>query len=272
MKRALILLILPVALAAIEDTETTRHSYPAASKLEIRNINGGVRVTGVNRQDVQLVLHRRITARSDQAMDQARREVRLDVQSTGSLLRLCIAGPWNDCTPNGNRGCRNDCERDYQVRYDFELEVPSNIAAGLHTVNGGVTARNIAGAFDAKTVNGAITLEEMGSAGTAHTVNGTVKMSFTQTPASTVDAKTVNGSIEAAFPKNMNGRLRFKTLHGDVFTNFPTTAMANEPPRQETRDGRTVFRADRSFSVVVGGGGPEHRFETLNGSIQIKER
>jgi len=263
---------------AVDDTETIRQSYAAAPKLEVRNINGSVRVTGSSTGGIQLVATKKIHADDQRALDQARTEVRLDARPSGDVLRICVIQPWEDCSGSKNQyrkdsGCRGrDCDPDFWVTFDLELQVPTNIVLDLKTVNGSVSAKNTQGDFDAKTVNGTVTVEDINGSGTAHTVNGQVKLSFSASPRQSVDAKTVNGSIEAAFPKNMNGELRFKTFHGDVFTNFPTTAMVNEAPLTERRNGRTVVRSNRAFGVRVGSGGPEHHFETLNGSIEIKER
>lgn len=272
MKHSALILFLPALLAAIEEKESIRHTYPAASLLEIRNVNGAVRVTGSARGDFHVVVHRRIEAKDNAAMEQAKREVRLEVDTSGGRLKLCVTGPGIDCTDRNNGGCRGDCRRGYSVRYEFEVEAPRGVSADLKTVNGGVAVRAIGGQVSARTVNGAVTLEEVGSAGTAQTVNGAVKVSLTQAPTQSLHAKTVNGSIDVALPRNLNARLRFQTLHGDVFTNFPAAAMASMPVQRQEKNGRTVYRADRGFAVQVGAGGPEHRFETLNGNIEIRER
>lgn len=272
MKHFALILFLPAALAALEEKETIRQTYAAAARLEIRNVNGAVRVTGSARGDFQVVVHRRIEAKDSAAMEQAKREVRLEADASGGRLKLCVTGPGNDCTDESKGGCRGDCRREYSVRYDFEVEAPQSVAADVKTVNGGVAVRGIGGEVSARTVNGGVTLEEVGSASTAQTVNGAVKVSVTQTPTASLNAKTVNGSIDVAFPRNLNARLRFQTMHGDVFTNFPAAAMAAQPMQREEKDGRTVYRANRGFAVQVGAGGPEHRFETLNGNIEIRER
>lgn len=271
-KLVLCLAATAAALAAAEDKETIRQTYPSASKVEIRNLNGGVRITGYEGNDIQFVAHKHIEAKTAEALEQARREVRLDIRSGGGVFRACVEGPFSQCDGDRGRGCRGDCDRDYTVRYDFELQVPRAAALDLKTVNGRVDARGVNGDFEAKSVNGAVTLEDMGGSGNATTVNGGVKLSFRESPRQPLTAKTVNGAIEAAFPKNLNGVLRFRTLHGDVFTNFPTTALANEPPVAERSGGRTRIRANQRFSVRAGASGPEHQFETVNGSIQIRER
>jgi hypothetical protein len=274
MKKLFIICLLPaaVALASVEDKETTRHTYPFASRLDVSNVNGSIRVTAGGGNNIEFVANKRIEAKTQEALEQAKREVRLDIQSSGDRLRICVEGPWRDCNNDRNQGCRRDCDRDYNVSYDFELQVPASIVLDLKTVNGRVFARGTQAGFDVKSVNGSVTLEEMGGAGSATTVNGGVKMSFVNVPTQSVRAKTVNGTIEAAFPKTLNADLKFKTMNGDVFTSFPATTMVNDPPNVERRDGKTIIRSDRAFGVKVGGGGPQHNFETLNGAIQITER
>src|SRR5690349_5869948 len=144
MKHALLLLCLPLALAAVEERETIRQSYPAASLLEIRNINGKVRVIGSARNDFQVTINKRIEGKSASDIDLAKREVRLDVDSSSSRLKLCVAHVGSDCSDDRRGGgCRGDCSRDYSVSFDFEIEAPASIAAELRSVNGGVTARGL---------------------------------------------------------------------------------------------------------------------------------
>ena len=274
MSKLILFAIFPGALllANVEEKETIRQTYGFASKLEIRNVNGAVRVTSGSGNTIQFVANKRIDAKTPEALEQAKREVRLDVQASSDRLRVCIAGPFNNCNEERGHNCQGDCHRDYNVSYDFELQVPKGIVLDLRSVNGGISAKSLDGAFQVNTVNGAVTLEDMGSSGSAHTVNGKVKLSFTKVPNQPLDVKTVNGAIEAAFPKDFHADLKFKTLHGDVFTSFPSTAIGNMPAETERKNGRTVIRSNRQFGVRIAGGGPEHKFETVNGSIQIAER
>lgn len=276
MKRTAVVYLLTASavMARVEDKETIRQSYPYAAKLEVLNVNGSLRVSGYEGNTVQLVAYKTIDARDAAALDRARREVRLDVQPGSAVLRICVDGPWRDCSdPENSRGrSRHHDSNEYTVKFEFELQVPASMAASLKTVNGGVSMKGVKGDFSVHTVNGPVSLEDLMGSGDAHTVNGGVKLAFVQSPPGSIRAKTVNGAIDATFPRNLNARMSFKTFNGDVFTNFPATAMANEASKLEQRDGRTLIRSDRAFHIRVGGGGPEHSFETLNGTIQIMER
>ncbi|MBL8211684.1 MAG: hypothetical protein JNK87_13275 [Bryobacterales bacterium] len=256
---------------ALEEKETIRQTHPYASTVEVRNVNGGIRVTGYSGNQIELVANKRIQAKTQEALEQAKREVRLDVQPVGSRLKVCIEGVWSNCGDGQRHGCRNDCDREYSVSFDLELRVPVAVALELRSVNGGVRATGVDGSVHAKTVNGGVTLDALGGAAQAETVNGGLHVTFRKTPPDPFHAKTVNGSIEVTFPQNLNATLKFRTLHGEVFTNMPAGAVTNEAPTVEMSNGRRRIRNNQRFSVRVGGGGPEHSFETVNGNIQVKE-
>jgi DUF4097 and DUF4098 domain-containing protein YvlB len=139
-------------------------------------------------------------------------------------------------------------------------------------IRGDVLIRNVNGRFEAHNVNGPVTVEGVGASGSAHTVNGPVTAKFTRAPQEPVSLKTVNGTVVAEFPRDANASLRFKTLHGDIFTDFPTESLTPAPASGEKRGTRYVYQSKRSFAVRIGGGGPEHSFETVNGDIEIRQR
>ena len=245
---------------ALDDTETTRKSFGSATKMEIRNVNGLIRVTASNTRNIQLVATRTIHADDQGALTDAKNEVKLNIQESNGQLRICVMHYWDNCDGNRNRSNgRRDPE--YRARYDLELQVPAKTEIDLRGINGPVEATGIQASFHVETVNGQIRLEDMDGAGSVKAVNGKIKLSFAKVPASAISVKTVNGEIEAAFPKSLNAAMRFKTFHGEVFTDFATTLPAG-----------TTLHRNREFTVNVGSGGPTHSFETLNGRIQIVQR
>jgi hypothetical protein len=245
---------------ALDDTETTRKSFGSPGLVEIHNVNGLIRVTASNTRTIQLVATRTIHADDQSALNDARSEVKLDIQESGGNLRVCVMHYWDDCKGNKIRSGR---PRDpgYRARYDLELQVPASTEIDLHAINGPVEVTGIHAPFRVQTVNGQVRLEEMNGTGRIQAVNGRIKLSFAEAPTSAISVKTVNGEIEAAFPKSLNAAMRFKTFRGEVFTDFATTLPAG-----------TTMRPNREFTVNIGSGGPTHSFETLNGRIQIAQR
>jgi len=143
----------------------------------------------------------------------------------------------------------------------------------LGTVNGGeVRVDNTTGDFDVANVNGGIEMNEVSGSGPVHTVNGKISVVFSRNPVKECSFKTINGAIEASFRPSLSADVRVKTFNGHAYTDFDATALPGLSPVSERRDGKFIYRGDRSTGMRIGNGGPEFNFDTLNGSIRIINR
>ena len=115
-------------------------------------------------------------------------------------------------------------------------------------------------------------MREIAGAGSARTVNGKVQAWYRGTPRAACSFKTVNGRVEVYFPPGLAADMQFKTLNGGVYTDFPVDYLPRAAGTAERRDGKFVYRANGATSVRAGAGGPELKFETLNGDIQVRSR
>jgi hypothetical protein len=266
-------LVLATAYAYDErEHETIRQTFPSAQWLEVDNVFGSIHVTGYNGNEVQMTVAKTMEADSSAKMDAARHEVKLDTTQSAERLKLYVDGPFRCHCGDGHNGVNDSGRRGYRVVYDFELKVPAGMSVELSTVNGGkVEVRDVTGDFDVSNVNGGIELEEMSGSGKAHTVNGAVKAVFARNPAKSCSFKTVNGGIEASFRPNLSADVQLKTFNGEAYTDFDATALP-VAASTERHDGKFIYRSNRSSAFRIGGGGPEFKFDTLNGSIRIINR
>ena len=82
----------------------------------------------------------------------------------------------------------------------------------------------------------------------------------------------MKGQIEVTFQPNLAADMQVKTCNGAAYTDFETTALA-APAGEISKDGgRFAFKRGGTQRLRVGAGGPELRFETLNGKIQIRKQ
>jgi hypothetical protein len=262
---------------SIKEEETIRKSFtlPAGERsLEVDNVIGLIEVSGSQTDQVQLVVNKTIRAESKEKVEKARKEVTLDITQEGGLLKLYVNGPFRCNCCSCNDGCgHSDGHAGYSVRFDFQLQVPHNIALKLKTVTGGhVQVTDVTGNYSVHNVNGGVDMENVAGSGSAGTVNGSVKVVFRENPRENSDFRSINGSIDLYFAKNLSADFRFKTMNGGIFTDFPMTALPSHFSQGERHDGRFVFRADRFTGGRVGSGGPEIKAENLNGSIRVLER
>jgi hypothetical protein len=271
--------VFPVALdesdrdLPVQEQETIQKSFPMSGvshkSLEVDNVWGSIEVVGDASSEVRLVIKKTTRAESQAKLEQARKEVTLDIAEQEGSLKLYVNGPFR-C--NCNDVCGHREFDGYIVKMDFQLHVPRDIDIKVKTVNEGrVSVRDINGNFLVRNVNGDIEMNNVSGSGTAHTVNGPVKVSFRQNPRENSDFKTVNGAVELRFAQSLAADFRFKTFNGGIYTDFPVTALPVRAVQEEHRGAKVVFRADRYTGVRVNSGGPEIKVENLNGDIRILE-
>jgi hypothetical protein len=169
---------------------------------------------------------------------------------------------------------RNRGDLGYVVEYDFVIKTPRAVSIGLSTVNDGdIRVEGTAGDFDVDNVNGGIDMVNVAGSGDAHTVNGPVTVLFQRNPASASSFKSVNGELIVYFDPSLQADLSLKTMNGKFYSDFDSTMLTATKPVAQRVDGQKfVYRFDRGTGLRVGRGGPEIRFETLNGDIRILHR
>ena len=236
--------------------------------LEIDNVWGSIEVVGTASAQVQLTVNKSIRAESKGKIEQARKEVTLDVTQQADALKLYVNGPFRcDCHDCG----RSRDDEGYVVKMDFQVQVPRDIDIKVKTVNEGrVSVRDINGSFLVRNVNGDIQMHNIAGSGTARTVNGPVKVSF-QNPREASDFETVNGNVELQFARDLAADFRFKTFNGGIYSDFPVTALPVQGMQEEHHGSKVIFRADRYTGARINAGGPQIKVENLNGDIRILE-
>ena len=237
--------------------KTLEFARGAATKtLDVENVMGFIHVTGYDGASVEMTANKTIRARSQDRIEAARREVMLDIADQADRIRIFVNHPGRCRDGNNSNGCFNWSDDQYSVRFDFEIRVPKDTALRLRTINAGdIHVQGVTNDFDVEHINGAIEMMDVSGSGRAKTINGPVRVSFAGNPTRDSRFESLNGTVEVKFQPGFSADLRFETLHGGVYTDFPATALPTSTSSRHT--------------VRMGNGGPQIRFETLNGNIKI---
>ncbi len=167
----------------LQEKETVRRNFPAAARLEVDNVHGSIHVAGYNGTEIQMVAQKTIEAESQERLDAAKREVKLDTTQSGDMLTFFVDGPFRCHCDDGRFSVHDHGHPGYRVIYDFEIKVPAATVLRLGTVNGGeVRVENTTGDFDVGNVNGGIEMREVAGSGPVHTVNGKIAVLFSRNP------------------------------------------------------------------------------------------
>jgi hypothetical protein len=158
------------------------------------------------------------------------------------------------------------------------VQVPANTSLQLKTLSGGsIEVTGVSGEMEVDNLNGPISLKNVSGSVLAHSLNGPVTAVLDRVaPDKPMSFTSLNGKIDVTLPGDTKARVRLKTDNGSVYSDFDLKmeADANKPVVEDSRGqgGRYRIRIDRSVYGSINGGGPEYRFETMNGNILIHKK
>lgn len=241
--------------------------------LDVRALNGTIRVTGDGGTDVRLEATTSFEADTKEALAAAQRDVTIESREEGATVVIAARDRGAPtCGEQGNWEQRAWWDRRrYDTSVTLAIQVPRDVRVRLCTVNGAeAIVDGTQGDFDVSNVNGRIVLRGMRGSGRASTVNGGIEAVFDAAPRTESLFKTVNGDITVTLPRDLSADLRVKTFRGGIYTDFDTVeqAVEREPSRRPGQP-RFVYRPRGFTNYRVGKGGPELSFETLNGEVRI---
>ncbi len=183
------------------------HTLAATGALAVDAGNGGVHVTGWDRDDV-LVRAQVTTWGGDEDEAQAhQREIEI---RTDGVIRA-----------EGPR------DRGTTWRVSYEIFAPRHTDLELDGRNGGLVLTDLAGDIDFETTNGGVVLSGLAGDVRGRTTNGGVVVRLTGSTwdGEGLDVGTTNGGVQIRAPKEYSARFEASTTNGGVHIGFPVTVQ-----------------------------------------------
>lgn len=207
--------------------------------LAVKSENGGIEVTGEDRND--LLIEARVQAWAGSEADARSILKQVAIDTSGDSIR--DSGPHFHM---GNSG--------YGVNY--RLRVPRHLAVDLKSENGGIDIAHLDGEIRFETTNGGVGLNDLAGDVRGSTVNGGLDISLTgdRWNGQGLNAETTNGGVSLNVPSHYSAHLETGTVNGGIHLNFPLTIQGDIKNRLATN---------------LGSGGPTIHAETTNGGVEI---
>ncbi len=260
----------------LSDSRTTSRSIALERSGSLRvivdNVWGSISVEGYDGEAVEMTAVETVRARTTERIDQARREVELQIVKQDGEIEIYVDGPFR-CRDRGEReNCWDRWHDRYEVIYDFRVRVPHDTDIEVRTVNhGDIEVSGVRGDFRVQNVNGSIELSGLAGSGEATTVNGPVVASFVSNPENNSHFETIIGKIDVSFQPDLSADLEMVTRWGELWSEYEVEPLPSPAPTKRTEGERTVIELQRGSRVRVDSGGPTHSFETLNGNIYVRK-
>jgi len=232
-----------------ELTEEFHQTYPltAAGRVSIANINGDVRISAWDRNEVKVDAVKR--AYNQQRLS----EVTVDVTNTADSVMIKTRYPER----NQNFETRNRENNPASVEYTVTVPRGARLDSA-ELVNGSLDIEGLQGDVHASLVNGQVKAGGLSGEIKLSTVNGGIEANVASLNESKgVTLNSVNGPIVLVVPSGASAQIKASTVHGAITNDF---GLAVD-------DGQYV---GHNLSGQIGTGGPRIRLSNVNGSITIK--
>jgi DUF4097 and DUF4098 domain-containing protein YvlB len=204
--------------------------------------NGGIKVDGQARQDVQV----RACVSATAASAEEARALAQRVEVAATAERVSATGP-------------QQLDRRESWSVSYRVAVPNRTSMSLTTKNGGISISNVEGDITFQTNNGGVSLARLAGNVRGRTTNGGVDVDLDGSTWSGegLDVETQNGGVRMAIPTNYSARLETGTINGRVNIDFPVNVQG---------------RIDRHIETQLGSGGPPIKVRTSNGGVLIRRK
>jgi DUF4097 and DUF4098 domain-containing protein YvlB len=227
-------------------TEEFHHTYPISSdgRVELDNINGAVRITGWDRNEVKVDAVK--YADSKDQLDDAQIQV-----SAGSNY-VSIHTEYH--SHNHYFGTGHD-----SASVEYTLTVPRGARLDeIKLVNGPLDIEGVSGEVRASCVNGQMSAQGLHGRTELSSVNGHMEVHFDGLNNSPVDLSSVNGSLELVLPSDAKAEIEASTVSGGIENDFGLHANRHQ------------YVGHSLDGELGGGGGARIKLSNVNGRIEIR--
>ncbi|MCP9754020.1 hypothetical protein EGI26_02440 [Lacihabitans sp. CCS-44] len=243
------------------------------SVLAVYNIDGHIKVEGYDGNKVLIEVDKTISGKTNEIMEQGKREFRLEFEQKDDSVIVYIAEPW-DSRPKTNRWNNDQRKIHYHHNLNFTIKVPKTLNLSVSTINNGdIVVNDVEGFMKVNNINGKITVNNAKNANEIHTINGDVNINYVALPPDNSQYYTLNGKLTVVFPDNLSADCSFKSFNGEFYTDFENIEKLPSKITKTTKEneGGTVHKLNKGSAIRIGSGGKNLKFETFNGNIYIKK-
>jgi lia operon protein LiaG len=210
----------------------------AGGAVNIRNVSGGVTVTGYSGDTITVTAYKEGPDRD---------QVTIEDSSGGNNVDVRARYPEN-------------CNCNVSVRFD--VKVPSGISYrydSITSVSGDVNISNVKGDLHVKSVSGAVSVKGAAGAVNAASVSGDVEVEIQSLEGAdrAMEFNSVSGDVDVKLPGNLDANVKMSTLSGELKTDFPLQVEEKERGPGRSASGR------------LGNGSRSLKLSTVSGDINL---
>lgn len=181
-------------------------------RIQLENINGSVRITGWDRNEVKVDAVK--SAYTRERLDEAR----IIVEPSADSIRIYTQYPNRTQTVTDDR--QGKLNNPASVEYTLFVPRGSRLDS-VELINGGLQIDGLTNDVHASSINGNVSARGLTGEARLSTINGNLDATFNQLDASKAIALTsVNGNVTIMIPSDASANIRANNVHGGIKNDF----------------------------------------------------
>jgi len=246
-------LLISSTASAFRHVEEWDRSFSVSSnvRVELSNRNGSFRITGWDRDEIEIRAKIRIKAPSKNKALKLADALKFEIDNSHDRFTLEVKYPKTRSVKLFSFFGDN-----VSIKVSFDIKVPRNCSIEVDNVNGFIALMDTRSEIDLETVNGSISIDGLILAGRAKTVNGAINCTMRDVVDSgRLTLKGINGSIKLFVPEGADIELDAKTINGAVKLRMPAKRFVSKRNRVKAICGEGSFKIE---------------LREINGSITVR--
>ncbi len=258
------------------------------NQITIFNVYGSIEVEGYVGDEVSIEATNQVFADSQGLVDEGLQEIGLKFKQHGQHIMVYLDSPFTYVDKESGQiwhsdSCwrHDDCSRKhkqrkaYKYHMDITVKIPQNTNIKVSTINNGdISITGIdAQTLNVNNINGAINMVDVAGQTTVNAINKDINISYRNNPTADSSFESINGDLNISFAGQPNAEVVYRTVHGELYIAYEVSMLAPEVKRTvEQKKHGIQYKLDAESRLKIGSGGPEYRFQTLNGDIKIQRQ
>lgn len=257
--------------------ESMRVPAPSDATIQIHNANGKTRVIGEDREDVEIRVHKSVSADCPEVAEKLLDSIHLQNGKSSGTLEIEVQIP---------RRCSRRAVAHLEVRVPRATRVSSSSTNGKISVeglersirarssNGSIAICDVNGDIDVTTANAKVACRCTQGRLHARSSNGKIEVGG---HTGSIDASTSNGVIKATVDALGDAGVLLSTSNGRIVLELPDESDADIDIRVENGHIRNDLDLEETASAAegrvlgrIGKGGIPIRLRTSNGTISLR--
>lgn len=249
-------------------------------RFHLYNRRGAVTVKATNGNQAKLNVTRKLKAKSNAKLNEAKKEIYLDsMVKEGQIIffiqfpdhYLHFADDGNVWYRSKNEGWNWDKKEEDRVKAEFTitLEIPANEPLTVVNHEHPLKVSGMQADLVARNHHDGVLVENQGGSADVHSHHGNVELFYTKNPTRACTYDTHHGDIKVHFQNGLSADASLYSYHGAFFTAFDWTMKPAKVVAGKGKNAKYRISNKKGTSVQLGNGGPLQSFKTHHGDIYL---